>query len=181
MSTNNILCCDSWLYSLNIFHRPFVGFCIGCLICLFFGSRCLYDDIYYQPNTWTLSAADTVSTKSDTRKKRKKSKRRRRKSSQDKPPLPKKEPKVSKIDENDYEDIVVIPDTGIDIYTKYGHQDPYADWDTAFLPYIWMIRLLFMHSLGHDSKAIYPCGVLWVESYSPVVYVVWPESFPGRF
>ena len=38
-----------------------------------------------------------------------------------------------KIIEEEDEDIVVIPDTRINIYVRYGYPDPYSDWEPAFI------------------------------------------------
>ena len=40
---------------------------------------------------------------------------------------------VKRIEEEGDEDIVVIPDTGIHSYTRYGYCDPYSDWEPAFV------------------------------------------------
>lgn len=96
----------------------------------------LYDDIYYPPNTQPPPGRSAKREKSSRRKKRRKVKQEiLPKMSENKPSPAENETPVTKTDDNKDEDIVVIPDTGINMYTRYGFQDPYDDWGSEFIPH----------------------------------------------
>ena len=115
-----------------------------CSLCFSY----LYDDIYYPPN---IRPSPEKHAKEDELKSTKRkaheppNKRITAKLPYSRPvPIPTNEllinskyksEAVKRIEEEVDEDIVVIPDTGIHSYTRYGYCDPYIDWEPDFFSY----------------------------------------------
>ena len=98
-----------------------------------FNFRYLYNDIYYPPNTLAFPEKNIINEKPAIRKKHKKVFRDSSPAmSREKPQPIVNEPPMIKSADSENEDIVVIPDTGIHLYTRYGYRDPYDEWGSAF-------------------------------------------------
>ena len=116
------------------------------MICALYVFSYLYDDIYYPPNI--RPSREKRAKEDEFKSTKRKTHAPPNKRITAKPPYSRPVPKltnellfnskykseaVKRIVEEVDEDIVVIPDTGIHSYTRYGYCDPYNDWEPAFV------------------------------------------------